>query len=103
MANFVITHLVERFVRVFIYDVTCPFCVRCHIDDHLNESISYVKSNLDFFLHGLPFGHLATENELIIIFSINLILIINFFLSSQSQQLKFCDDKMFDYQYPFNL
>jgi hypothetical protein len=103
MVDFVITCLVERCARVFKYDVTCPFCVRCRVDDHLNESIWYVKSNLDFFLLGLPFGHLAIENEFDrYIFNQldfdNQKKIITIF-----QQLKFCDHKMFDYQYPFNL
>ncbi len=100
VVNFVITHLMERCVRVFIYVVTCPCSVHCHIDNHLNKSISYVKSNLDFFYTVYPLDIWQLKMNLIIIFSINLILIIKFFLSSKFQQLKICDHKMFDYQYP---
>jgi hypothetical protein len=91
-------HLVERCARVFIYDVTCPFCVHCHIDDHLNESISYVKSNLDFLKNLVyPLNIWQLKMNLIVIFLINLFLRFKTFLSSQFQQLKFCDHKMFDY------
>jgi hypothetical protein len=51
-------------LRLLKSDVMCPFCIHCHVNDHLNGSILSIRLNTNNFLKpSFTFRHMVIENE----------------------------------------